>query len=158
MFHMDEVEHNLKIPVFLFTLLLFFQMITGLLLFDHHLGWSRESILNFYKLSSSVPMSWSTFVQTAAPHLLSMGLISFLIVHFLTFVENVSFAWRWVFSLGLVFFTLLDIFAGTFILFVAAELYWLKIVAFLGFQFFFFCCTVMMLLSFKTILQDQSQN
>jgi hypothetical protein len=160
MFHMDEVESNLKVPVFLFTLLLFFQMITGLMLFDLHLGWSRNSILEFYKLKEvgQIGMSWGTFVQTAAPHLLSMALISFLIVHFLTFVENVPFAWRWGFSLALLSFTLIDIFAGVLILYISPDLYWVKILGFVGFQFFFFCCTLMMLSSFWSALQLQSKN
>lgn len=155
-----EVENHLRIPVFLFTLLLFFQMITGLLLFDHHLGWSMESILKFYHLNTDVSlgMSFATFLQTAVPHLGAMTLISFLIIHFLAFVPNVPFAIRWWGSLGLAFFTLLDIFSGLFIIHLSPSLYWIKIVAFIGFQFFFFVCTIMMFLSFIPTLQSTQGN
>lgn len=155
-----EVENHLRIPVFLFTLLLFFQMITGLLLFNMHLGWSQESILEFYRLNvgDGIHMSFATFLQTASPHLTSMALISFLIIHFLAFVPNVSFFFRWWGSLGLAFFTFLDIFSGLFIVYLSPSLYWLKIVGFVGFQFFFFVCTVMMFRSFLPSLNFQSTN
>lgn len=153
--HPTEVENHLRIPVFLFTLLLFFQMITGLLLFDYHLGWSQDSILKFYhmKLDDPVGMSFSTFLQTAVPHLGSMALISFLIIHFLAFVPDVSFGARWWGSLGLAAFTLVDIFAGLLIVYVNPGLYWIKILAFVGFQTFFFGCTMMMFLSFVPSLK-----
>ncbi len=149
-----EIENHLRIPVFLFTLLLFFQMITGLLLFDYHLGWTMDSLLKFYHLQPADPMgmSLSTFLQTAVPHLASMTLISFLIIHFLTFVPNVPFAIRWGGALGLAFFTLLDIFSGLIIIYLSADLYWIKIIGFLGFQIFFFACALIMFFSFLPLL------
>lgn len=155
-----EVQNRLRIPVFFFTLLLGFQMITGFLLFHIHLGWSKNGILNFYRALDpmAIPMSFSTFLETASPHLLSMGMISFLVIHFLTFVSNFSFKARWIIAVGLAFFTFLDIFAGIFILFISTKLWWIKIFAFWGFQFSFLAGTLMMLLSLIPSRQLQSVN
>ena len=155
-----EIHNKLKIPVFFFTLLLFFQLITGFLLFHTHIGWTHSSVLEFYKMNSSheLPMSFETFLQTAAPHLISMGMISFLVIHFLTFVTQVRFRWRWTVAISLAFFTILDIFAGVFVLYISSSLWWLKILAFWGFQFSFFSGTLMMLASLTPLRQLQSEN
>lgn len=139
MMNTGTTTDELKIPVFLFTLLLFFQIVTAWLLFDSRFGWTKTSILNFYKLDSmfSQAQSFEGFLKTASPHLLSIGLITFLIIHFFAFTPHFSSRFRWFLGLGLGSFTFLDIFAGGFILLLGPDIYWLKIVSFLGFQLFF---------------------
>ena len=155
-----EIHNRLRVPVFFFTLLLAFQMVTGFLLFHLHIGWSQESVLQFYKLleGDQVPMSFTTFLETAVPHLVSMAMISFLVIHFLTFVAQVSFFWRWTVALSLAAFTLIDIFAGLVVIHVSPALWWFKILAFWGFQLSFLLGTVMMFSAFIPSAQDQLAN
>ena len=141
-----EISKSLIQSVFLFHLVFLAQAASGVILFHYKIGWSLESIAYFYIGDSEYKQQQGLIglVEVVGPHLMAMGVLGFIVTHFLAFSQS---RYRVSVATGLWFFIFLDIWAGPMIRLLGPSFAFLKLLGFIGFQGFLFSSLLIILIS-----------
>jgi hypothetical protein len=121
----------------IYSLLMILHLGTSFLLFATKMGWSLPSIQEFYLGNAqlnSLPKSTSGLLETAVPHLATVGIITFVLGHFLIFIPQISSSTKWTLGLSFPLAGLLNLASGFFIIYFGSAFIILKILSFVLFQ------------------------
>jgi len=86
-------------------------------------------------------------IEVATPHLFAMGILIFIVAHFLLFSTVVKNKYALIASQSLYLFMFLNIFSSLFMSLGYAQLIWIKLIALSGFLFLFLLVLGMLYLS-----------
>ena len=120
-----------------YTILMILHLGTAFFLFGMKMGWSPESIQQFYLGNPelfSVGRSRLGLIETAVPHLVSIASTAFILSHFLIFVPEVSTRSKLIVGALFPILGLFDVASGFFIFYYGPLFVYLKYLSFLCFQ------------------------
>ena len=126
------------------------QIVSGILLFFYKIGYSFETVSDYYLGNEDtfvMPKSFHGLLETSMPHLVAQVGISFIVAHFLMFINEISTK-KLLWGYSLVLFAILDILSPYFILWFGDIFIWLKLIAFIGFEISLFVVLSMVLFSY----------
>lgn len=149
------MKFRFRIPLFGFFALFGAQILTGLALFHLKYGWTFGRLRAAF-VNSQGSLSWAHFLETAVPHVVAIGTITFILGHFLAFVPELQISHRLTLSLGLLFAGILNSLSGSVIILWGPSWVAVKLLTFCVFQFFLFAVTVVILKSAISSLQTGS--
>lgn len=121
----------------IYSLLMILHLGTSFLLFALKLGSSLPSIQQFYLGSSelnALPKSASGLLETTVPHLATVGIITFVLCHFLIFIPRISSLTKWILGLSFPLAGLLNLASGFFVVYLGSVFIVLKLLSFVLFQ------------------------
>lgn len=120
-----------RIPIGYMLLFAFFIVASGIWLFLLPQGLSETGSLNAalrQLVQSPAAKSWQQFVEIATPHLFAMGILIFIVAHFLLFSTRVPRYLSMRLTLWLYIAALADIFAYALIIVSIVTTGWIKLV------------------------------
>ena len=120
-----------RIPIGYMLLFAFFIVASGIWLFLLPQGLSETGSLNValrQLVQSPAAKSWQQFVEIATPHLFAMGILIFIVAHFLLFSTRVPRYLSMRLTLWLYIAALADIFAYALIIVSIVTTGWIKLV------------------------------
>ncbi len=121
----------------IYSLLMILHLGTSFLLFTTKMGWSLPSIQQFYLGDLEInllPKSEMGLLETAVQHLAAVGIISFILSHFLIFIPQISSSTKWILGLSFPLAGLLNLASGFFIIYFGPAFVVFKLLSFVIFQ------------------------
>lgn len=138
---------NISVISVLFVAFSLVQFIFASLVYVERIGFTYLSFLEYFGKNESL-ISWIFIGKVLSPHLMAQIAIVFIFSHLLQFSKKYTVKKIQLVIYGLFFFSFLNIMAIPFIRFYGEGFFILKAMGFLGFMFFYFVSSFMIVKSF----------
>lgn len=143
-------NNNLNLIVIIFLLLTLLHIISGVLLFTYKIGYSFETVSNYYLGNEEqfiMAKSLYGLLETTIPHLVAQVSIAFIVAHFLLFIKEPT-PYKLLWGYSIIIFAFLDIVSPYLVLMFGEIFVWLKIFSFICFEFSMFIVLLILFLEY----------